>query len=269
MMQKNKIYCMDCIEGLRNQIGDKSIHLAVTSPPYNLAKKYGKYSDNLPYEEYIEWLVDVFRECYRVLVEGGRLCINVGFIYVSKKCNTHACKSDVIQILPTYSDLIVRLRQVGYTLQEHIVWNKIGNSNSKVVFGSYPFPCDVHLKQSNEHILVFKKGLRRSDVSEKRKNLHNKIGKDDYFTYTNPIWTFNGERMDNHCAPFPVELPRRLIRMFSFEGDVVLDTFMGIGTTAVACKLLNRNYLGFELNKKWADYANKRVKNTSRGDSNE
>tara|TARA_Y100000310_G_scaffold334387_1_gene414055 strand:- start:613 stop:1455 length:843 start_codon:yes stop_codon:yes gene_type:complete len=255
----NKIYCIDCLEGLKH-LDNNSIHLLITSPPYNIGKDYELYKDDLPYEQYIKWLTNVFKESYRVIVEGGRVCINVGYIYTSENANTHAIKTNVRQMLPTYADLIVNLRNIGFTFQEHIIWDKIGNSaGDKIIFGSYPYPVDVYARQGTEHILIFKKGKSRVDIQEKRKNINNKIPKKEYFEYVQPIWDFRGQNMDKHCAPFPIELPLRLIKIYSFEGDTILDIFMGSGTTAWASKQLHRNYIGFELNQKWVNLSNSKL----------
>lgn len=258
-MEINKVYQGDCMELLR-QLPNNFVHLVITSPPYNIAKDYGEYKDNMNYDKYIDWLLKVFTECKRVIVEGGRLCINVGYVYVSQKANIHALNTDVRQMLPTYADLIVGLRKAGFTFQEHIIWDKIGNSaDNKIVFGSYPFPVDVYARQGTEHILIFKKGIKRDDIQQNRANIKNKIPKDKYFQYVSPIWTFRGTSLDKHCAEFPVELPRRLITMYSFVGDTILDPFMGSGTTAYASKQLERNYLGFELNPKFVALINEKT----------
>lgn len=251
---------MDCRDGI-SQIDNNSVHLAVTSPPYNIAKDYGGYKDDLIFDEYIEWLTSVFKDVYRVIVEGGRVCINIGYVYTSKKANVHCSDDESIrQMLPTYAHVIVNLRKIGYTFQEHTIWDKVGNSeDNKVVFGSYPYPVDVYSKAGLEHILVFKKGKRRDDIQEHRKNIDNKMSNDEYFRYVDTIWRFSGERQNIHCAPFPLELPRRLIKMYSFIGDTILDPFIGSGTTALACKELNRKYIGFELNPEYLEIAKNRV----------
>ena len=259
MLELNKIYCMDCLEGMK-QMQDNSIHLIITSPPYNIGKDYGDYKDNLNYDNYILWLTEVFKESYNKIINGGRLVINIGYIYVSKNANIHAKETEVREMLPTYADLIVNLRKIGFSFQEHIIWNKIGNSaNNKIIFGSYPFPVDVYARQGTEHILVFKKGSYRNDIKQKRLNVNNKISKRDYFNYVKPIWNFNGTSLSKHCAEFPIELPLRIIKMYSFIGDNILDPFMGSGTTAFACKQLERNYIGFELNNKFYNMAKEKA----------
>ena len=124
MLQINKIHNMDCLKGMK-QLEDNSIHLIVTSPPYNIQKDYGIYKDDKSYEEYIKWLIMIFKESYRLIINGGRVVINIGYVYVSKNANTHALNTEVRQMLPTYADLIVGLRKVGFTFQEHIIWDKI------------------------------------------------------------------------------------------------------------------------------------------------
>jgi len=254
-MEKNKVYCMDCKQGIKEL--DK-VHLVVTSPPYNIAKDYGTYKDNLDYWSYLDWLNEVWELVYKKLVNGGYVCINVGNIFVSKKQNVHAKETKIREILPTYAHTITNCMKIGFSFQEHFIWNKIGNSeDGKIVLGSYPYPVSVYSKAGLEHILVFKKGDYR-DTKNKR-TPENKILWKDWNEYTKSVWTFSGERMDKHCAPFPLELPRRLIRMYSFTNDIVLDPFMGSGTTAVASKELNRKFIGFEIDKKFCDMANKRA----------
>jgi site-specific DNA-methyltransferase (adenine-specific) len=163
-------------------------------------------------------------------------------------------------MLPTYADMIISLRKMGFSFQEHIFWDKIGNSKgNKIIFGSYPYPVDVYFRQGTEHILIFKKGKQRKDIQEKRKNKNNLIPKNKYFEYTQPIWRIKGERLDEHCAPFPEELPKRLISLFSFENDLVLDCFMGSGTTGVASLKLGRRFIGIEINKEYFEIARKRI----------
>ena len=249
---------MDCLEGIK-QIDDNSIHLIITSPPYNIGKDYGEYKDDLNYKDYILWLDSIWKLHHKILINGGYMCINIGSCIVSENKRTHAKQTSIREILPSYAHVIVSCLNIGFSFQEHIIWDKIGNTeDNKMVFGSYPFPVSVYSRKVLEHILIFKKGTYRN-IDGKRID-ENKISLKEWKEFTNPIWNFNGERMYEHCAPFPIELSIRLTKMFSFTNDIVLDPFMGSGTTAVAAKQLNRNFIGFEINEEYVKIANKRLK---------
>lgn len=256
-LELDKIYCMDCIKGMES-LNRSSIHLIVTSPPYNIGKDYKIYEDKLDYWEYVKWLKGIWERCYRVLVGGGILCINIGDIYISKTSRIWAKRTEIREILPSYAHMITSCMDMKFSFQEHFIWNKIGSSeDNKKIFGSYPYPVSVYATGGMEHILIFKKGKYRN-IKGKRTN-DNKISLKDWMTFTNPIRSFGGDRLESHCASFPEELPRRLIRMYSFVGDTVLDPFIGIGTTAVACKRLRRHFIGFEINPEYIEVANKRL----------
>lgn len=230
-----------------NLIQSESIHLAITSPPYWQLKDYGSenqigYHDS--YENYINNLNLVWKECYRVLHNGCRLCVNIGdqfarSIYYGR-----------YKVIPIREEIIKFCENIGFDYMGAIIWQKVTTSNTTgggLQMGSYPFPRNGILKIDYEFILLFKKLGDAPKPTPEQKEL-SKMTSEEWNTYFAGHWNFNGVRQDNHIAMFPEELPKRLIKMFSFSGDTVLDPFAGSGTTNLAAKNLGRNSVGYEIN---------------------
>lgn len=228
-------------------IPSDSVQLIVTSPPYWQLKDYGadkQIGFNDTYEEYINNLNLVWSECFRVLESGCRLCINIGDQFA------RSVYYGRYKVIPIHSEIIRFCEEIGFDYMGSIVWQKptsMHTTGGQMVMGSFPYPRGGIVKIDFEHILLFKKlGKAKSVAKEVREN--SKLSVEEWNEYFSSHWTFGGARQDKHIAVFPEELPKRLIKMFSFVGDTVLDPFMGSGTTALAAGKLERNSIGYELN---------------------
>ncbi|MBP8945724.1 MAG: thermonuclease family protein [Paludibacteraceae bacterium] len=229
------------------EVPDNSVHLVITSPPYWQLKDYG--SDNQigfheNYESYINNLNLVWKECYRVLHNGCRLCVNIGDQFA------RSVYYGRYKVIPIREEIIKFCETIGFDYMGAIIWQKITTSNTTgggVQMGSYPYPRNGILKLDYEFILIFKK-LGESPKPTKEQKELSKMTAEEWNTFFAGHWNFPGERQTNHIAMFPLELPYRLIKMFSFVGETVLDPFAGSGTTLLAAKRLDRNSIGFEIN---------------------
>jgi len=229
------------------EVPDNSVHLVITSPPYWQLKDYG--SDNQigfheNYESYINNLNLVWKECYRVLHNGCRLCVNIGDQFA------RSVYYGRYKVIPIREEIIKFCETIGFDYMGAIIWQKITTSNTTgggVQMGSYPYPRNGILKLDYEFILIFKKLGESPKPSKEQKEL-SKMTAEEWNTFFAGHWNFPGERQTNHIAMFPLELPYRLIKMFSFVGETVLDPFAGSGTTLLAAKRLDRNSIGFEIN---------------------
>lgn len=226
---------------------DNSVHLAITSPPYWQLKDYGTDNQigfNDSYENYINNLNLVWKECYRTLNNGCRLCVNIGDQFA------RAVYYGRYKVIPIREEIIKFCENIGFDYMGAIIWQKVTTSNTTgggVQMGSYPYPRNGILKLDYEFILVFKKLGDSPKPSKAQKEL-SKMTAEEWNTYFAGHWNFPGARQSGHIAMFPEELPRRLIKMFSFVGETVLDPFAGSGTTALASKNTDRNSVGFEIN---------------------
>lgn len=239
----NKIICGDVLDTLRTFL-NKSVHLVITSPPYNLNKEYSNHNDSMNYDAYLNWMKDVWAEVERILVVGGRLCINIG----------ENKRQDITY--PTYSAFMHQCIDLGMLYRGTIIWNK-NNAANHCAWGSWNSCSNPHVVPRHEYILAFSKGQWRLDGESKNCDLN----KDEFMQYTRSIWTFAPEskKIIGHPAPFPEELPRRLIKFYSYKGNIVLDPFCGSGTTCLAAKNLNRNYIGIDNSMEYCQLSNKRL----------
>ena len=237
----DKIFCKSA--ETMAELPDKSVHLMVTSPPYNVGKLYDK---DMSLEEYRDFLISVWKEVHRVLVPGGRICINIANL--GRK-----------PYIPLHSFVIQDLINLGFLMRGEVIWDKGATASSSVAWGTYLSAKNPVLRDSHEYILIFSKDTFTRGIKSKMKST---MSKDDFAELTKSVWSFNAESATKvgHPAPFPVELPARCIKLYSFEEEVVLDPFIGSGTTAVAAIELNRHYIGYDVDKEYVELSEKRIK---------
>ena len=229
------------------ELPDCSVHLMVTSPPYNVGKDY---DEDLSLEEYLAFLKQVWRETYRVLVSGGRACINVA--NVGRK-----------PYIPLHAFIMRDMIDLGFLMRGEIIWDKAASASTSTAWGSWQSATNPTLRDTHEYILVFSKGGFRREKIDGRENT---IPKDQFLEFTKSVWAFPSEsaRKIGHPAPFPVELPHRLIQLYTFSNEVVLDPFMGSGQTALAALKAGRHFLGYEMNEEYTALAQKRIRQWQR-----
>jgi site-specific DNA-methyltransferase (adenine-specific) len=223
------------------ELPDSSVHLMVTSPPYNARKEYDA---DLSLEEYRDLLRRVFREAYRVLMTGGRACVNVANL--GRK-----------PYIPLHAFLIQDMLDLGYLMRGEIIWDKGGSAGKSTAWGSWRSAANPVLRDVHEYILVFsKESLARGSDGRAAT-----IGRESFLEWTKSVWTFPAvsARQVGHPAPFPEELPRRLLELYTFRGDIVLDPFCGSGTTCVAALRAGRRYIGYEIEPRYVRLAEKRL----------
>jgi len=229
-----------------SMIPDNSLHLMITSPPYNVSKEY---DEDLSLKEYLDMLKKVFAETYRVLVNGGRACINVA----------NLGRKPYIPLSDYISQMMI---EIGFDMRGEIIWNKAASASPSTAWGSWKSASNPTLRDVHEYILVYSKGAyKRERKRNERKTKQNSISKEAFIEWTKSIWTFNAEsaKRVGHPAPFPIDLPYRLIQLYSFTSDIVLDPFMGSGTTGIAALKSARNFVGFEISQEYIDLVNKRI----------
>jgi modification methylase len=222
-------------------IPDNSIHLMITSPPYNASKEYDK---DLSLNEYLHLLNKVFKETFRVLIHGGRACINVA----------NLGRKPYIPLSDYISHIMISL---GFDMRGEIIWNKAAGAGVSTAWGSWQSASNPILRDTHEYILVFSKG----DYKRENNGKQNSITKAQFIEWTKSIWTMNPEsaKKIGHPAPFPEELPYRLIQLYSFVDDIILDPFMGSGTTAVSALKSDRKFIGYDTDENYIKLAEKRL----------
>jgi len=240
------------------EVADGSVHLVVTSPPYWQLKDYGVENQigfNDSYENYINNLNLVWNECHRVLSDGCRLCINIGDQFA------RSVYYGRYKVIPIRTEIIKFCETIGFDYMGAIIWQKpttMNTTGGASVMGSFPYPRNGIIKIDYEFILIFKKPGNPPNVSKELKE-RSRLSKEEWNEYFSGHWNFNGEKQTEHLAMFPEELPKRLIKMFSFVGETVLDPFLGSGTTTLAAKNLNRNSIGYEINEKFLSIIEEKV----------
>ena len=220
---------------------DSCVHLMVTSPPYNVGKDY---DSDLSLSEYRALLRQVFGEVYRVLVDGGRACINIA--NVGRR-----------PYIPLHAYVIEEMHALGFLMRGEIIWQKAAGAGSSTAWGSWMSASNPTLRDVHEYILVFSKGSMGRSVKGE-----NSITRDEFLEYTKSVWSFQpaSAKKVGHPAPFPVELPYRLIQLYSFKGDIVIDPFCGSGTTCLAALQTGRHYVGFDVSEEYVELARLRLR---------
>jgi site-specific DNA-methyltransferase (adenine-specific) len=240
------------------EISDKSVHLVITSPPYWQLKDYGTNQQigfNDTYQDYINNLNLVWQECYRVLYPGCRLCINIGDQFA------RSVYYGRYKVVPIRTEIIKFCETVGFDYMGAVIWQKVTTCNTTggaTIMGSFPYPRNGILKIDYEFILIFKKTGTPPKVSKNIKE-ESRLTDKEWHQYFTGHWNFPGERQNKHLATFPEELPKRLIKMFSFVGETVLDPFLGSGTTTLAAQNLQRNSIGCEINEEYLPIIKEKV----------
>jgi len=236
----NRIFCKSSEH--MSELPDCSVHLMVTSPPYNVGKQY---DDDLSLDQYIGLLKRVFAETYRVLVPGGRACINIANLgrrpYIP--LNAHISRA---------------MQESGFLMRGEILWDKGSSAGSSTAWGTYMKAGNPVLRDVHEYILVFCKQSFTRPNPRKRKST---ISREEFLEFTKSVWKFPSERAGKigHPAPFPLELPRRLIQLYTFEGEVVLDPFAGSGSTCLAALQAKREYVGYDIDRAYCELALQRL----------
>ena len=227
-----------------HQLPDSSIHLMVTSPPYNARKEY---DEDLTLDEYLTLLARVCRETYRVLVPGGRACINIANL--GRK-----------PYIPLNAFIAQMMIEIGFLMRGEIIWDKGSSAGSSTAWGSWMSASNPTLRDVHEYILVFSKG----SFKREKQNRQPTIERDEFLEFTRSVWQFSTESATRvgHPAPFPIELPRRLIELYTFEAEIVLDPFMGSGSTALAALGAQRHFVGYELEESYVKIALERIENS-------
>ncbi|GBC84816.1 DNA adenine methyltransferase YhdJ [bacterium HR11] len=236
----DRIFCKSAEQ--MDELPDASVHLMVTSPPYNVGKTYDA---DLTLDEYRAFLRRVMTEVYRVLVPGGRACLNLA-------------NFGRRPYLPLHAFIIQDMLELGFLMRGEIIWDKAASASPSTAWGSWCSPRNPTLRDTHEYILVFcKQTFRRPNPYGRRAT----ICRDEFLEFTKSVWRFPAERASrvSHPAPFPVELPYRLIQLYTFEGEVILDPFMGSGTTAVAARRAGRRFVGYEIDPAYVELARQRL----------
>lgn len=248
--QRIKIYNDDCLNVIKT-IEPNSVDIIITSPPYNVdlgnnklnKNPYNLYNDNKEHNDYINWLKNIFGDCYNVLCDSGRVCINIGDGKNGR--------------VPTHSDIIhFMTKELNYIPYSTIIWNKF-QIGSRTAWGSFNSPSLPSFPTQFEYILIFAKGstkLQKKGISD--------LTKENFIHWTNSMWTFapqTQQKKIGHPAMFPTELPKRCMQMLSWEDAIVLDPFMGSGTTGIAAIENNRRFIGIELDEKYYNLSKSRI----------
>ena len=242
----NKIVCGDVLETLK-KISDNSVHLAITSPPYNVGKDYDNHNDKMDYQEYLNWLEKVWIETQRVLVPGGRFALNIA-------------PTGIKDFVPIHHDFTNQMRKIGMKFRTEIIWYK-QTMLKRTAWGSFKSPANPHIVPSWEYILIFSKNGDRLDGSDRNAD----ITKEEFMKFSDGMWYIPPETQRNgHPAPFPEELIYRLMKFYSYKGNTVLDMFGGTGTVAVVSQKTGRNFIHIDISPEYCKTAEDRLAKAKR-----
>jgi len=235
----DRIFCKSSEQ--MSELPDCSVHLMITSPPYNVSKSY---DEDMSLAEYRGMLKRVFAETHRVLTTGGRVCVNIA--NVGRK-----------PYIPLHGMIIEDMHDVGFFMRGEIIWDKGASAGGSCAWGSWQSASNPVLRDVHEYILVFSKDA----FKRQKEGRENTITRDQFLEWTKSVWTFNAvsARSVGHPAPFPEELPFRLVQLYSFKDDVVLDPFCGAGTTCIAALKSDRRFVGYDISEEYVDLAMRRI----------
>ncbi len=237
----DKITCGDCLEVLK-QIPDNSVHLAITSPPYNVGINYSNHNDSLVYVNYLEWLKNVWLEVKRVLVPGGRFALNIA-------------PTSIKNFRPIHHDFSIQLKEIGMTMRTEIIWYK-QTMGRRTAWGSWKSPSNPHIVPSWEYVLVFNKENWQLEGNLKDAD----ITSDEFMRFSDGMWYIPPEsQRRGHPSPFPEELIYRLIKFYTYKGNTVLDMFGGTGTVAVVALKTGRHFIHIDLAQNYCEIAQQRL----------
>ncbi|MDP3764443.1 MAG: transcriptional repressor LexA [bacterium] len=237
----NKINCGDVLETIK-KIPESSVHLAITSPPYNVGKSYDNHNDKMEYSDYLDWLYKVWQETKRVLVPGGRFAINIA-------------PTGIKDFVPIHHDFIAQLRKLGMKFRTEIIWYK-QTMLKRTAWGSFKSPANPHIVPSWEYVLIFSKDQDRLDGDSKMAD----ITKDEFMKFSDGFWQIWPERQrKGHPAPFPEDLIYRLVKFYSYKDSTILDMFGGTGTVATVAAKTGRNFIHIDVSPQYCKIAKDRL----------
>lgn len=242
------IILADVLKGLK-KIPDGSVSLVFTSPPYNVGIEYDKHEDNMPHDKYVAWLKDIWKECYRVLRPGGRLVINHDA--------TVNHQDDTCYFRPMYAELCAMNHDIGFKFFTDIAWYKHQVVGRATAWGSYCSSSTPIVRRNHEYVIVWSKDTFKLEGDSEQSDMT----PDEFEQWTMSFWHIQPEtrNLGDHPVPFPEELAKRIIKLFSYRNDVILDPFVGSGTTAYVAKMLHRRYIGIDNSEKYVRFARERV----------
>jgi modification methylase len=248
----NKIICADVIDGLK-QIPDDMVHLTFTSSPYNVLERsgsYDKHDDNLPYEEYLQWLKHVFTHVYDKTVSGGRCVINIDAMTNRQDDN----EQEYIRCI--YAHVYKFMTEIGWKFRTEICWIKSEAVGKKTAWGSFKSASNPVIRRNHEYLIVFSKDKWKLDS-----DVESDLTRSQFEKYTLSTWDIKPEtrKLSTHPCPFPEELAKRVIKLFSFPQQIILDPFNGTGTTCKVAYEYNRHYIGIDNSKKYCKFAEGRI----------
>jgi DNA modification methylase len=238
----NKILCGDCLE-IMKKIPDNSIHLTITSPPYNVGKEYDNHFDKMEYDKYLVWLKQVWLETKRVLVPGGRFALNIA-------------PTGIKNFIPIHHDFANQMRDIGMIFRTEIVWYK-QTMLKRTAWGSFKSPSNPHIVPSWEYVLIFSKD--KLDLEGNKKDAD--ITKEEFIKFSDGMWYIPPEtKRKGHPSPFPEELIYRLIKFYTYKGNIVLDMFGGTGTVPIVAYKTGRKFIHIDISKEYCKTAENRLK---------
>lgn len=238
----DKIVCGDCLDVMR-AMPDGCVHLAITSPPYNVGVNYDTHNDNLDYSEYLSWLNKVWAETYRVLVRGGRFALNIAPTGISK-------------FRPVHHDLVRQLEALGMIFRGEILWYKQSMTAKRTAWGSWKSPSNPHIIPSWEYVYVFSKEEMHLEGNAEDIDITN----EEFKKYSDAFWHIAAEgQRKGHPSPFPVELIYRIVKYYSYKNNIVLDMFGGTGTVALVARQTNRQFIHIDISEQYCQITANRI----------